>query len=71
MKYSRRHRTDVADANLDGEEQEETVFIDNLPNEDGAIRAMLREVRKAIRAMELQFLAEEDSDPEEDDRQLA
>lgn len=31
---SRRHRTDVAEADLAGDEQEETVFIDNLPNDE-------------------------------------
>ena len=45
---SRRHRTDVEEANLIGDEQEETVFIDNLPNDEHGIRAMLGEVRRNI-----------------------
>jgi len=39
--HSRRHRTEVEEADLAGEEQEETVFIDNLPNEEQDIRSML------------------------------
>mmetsp|Transcript_4252 Transcript_4252/g.5670 ORF Transcript_4252/g.5670 Transcript_4252/m.5670 type:complete len:131 (-) Transcript_4252:917-1309(-) len=31
---TRRHRTEVEEANLMGDEQEETVFIDNLPNDE-------------------------------------
>ena len=30
----RRHRSDVEEANLEGEEQVETLFIDNLPNDE-------------------------------------
>jgi hypothetical protein len=67
-KHSRRHRTEVDEAQLGGEEQEETVFIDNLPNEEAGIRSMLIQVRRAIVEMEKTFLMEEDSDPEEDAR---
>ena len=63
--YSRRHRTEVDEANLEGDEQEETVFIDNLPNEEHEIRAMLREVKRHIAILEKQFFEEEDSEQEE------
>lgn len=45
---SRRHRTDVEEANLMGDEQDETVFIDNLPNDEHGIKSMLAEVRRNI-----------------------
>lgn len=51
-KYSRRHRTEVEEADLQGDEQEETIFIDNLPNEEHEIRCMLREVKKQIVILE-------------------
>ena len=68
---SRRHRTDVEEANLMGDEQEETVFIDNLPNDAQGITSMLLEVKRNILLLERQFLMEEDSDAEEDERLLA
>jgi len=68
---SRRHRTDVDEANLMGDEQEETVFIDNLPNDAQGITSMLLEVKRNILMLERQFLMEEDSDAEEDERLLA
>ena len=49
---SRRHRTDVDEANLMGDEQEETVFIDNLPNDEQGIKSMLMEVRRNIMTLE-------------------
>ena len=49
---------------------EETVFIDNLPNDEHGIRSMLNEVRRNIMQLEKQFLMEEDSDAEEDERLL-
>jgi len=55
---------------LEGDEQEETVFIDNLPNDEHGIRSMLAEVRRNIMQLEKQFLMEEDSDAEEDERLL-
>ena len=39
--WSRKHRTEISDAKLEGDEQEETVFIDNLPNDEIQIKAML------------------------------
>ena len=68
---SRRHRTEVEEAKLDGDEQEETVFIDNLPNDEQGIRSMLGEVRRNIIKLEKVFLMEEDSDAEEDEKLLA
>ena len=65
---TRRHRTDVDDANLIGDEQEETVFIDNLPNDEQGIKSMLIEVRRNIITLEKQFLMEEDSDAEDDEK---
>ena len=67
---SRRHRTDVDEANLIGDEQEETVFIDNLPNDEQGIKSMLAEVKRNIMTLEKQFLMEEDSDAEEDEKLL-
>ena len=54
-----------------GDEQEETVFIDNLPNDAQGITSMLLEVKRNILMLEKQFLMEEDSDAEEDERLLA
>ena len=65
---TRRHRTDVDEANLVGDEQEETVFIDNLPNDEQGIKSMLIEVRRNIITLEKQFLMEEDSDAEDDEK---
>jgi len=31
--FLKKKRTEVADANLEGDEQEDTIFIDNLPND--------------------------------------
>jgi hypothetical protein len=50
--YERAHRTEVPEADLDADEQEETVFIDNLPDTEHGIRAMLREVRCHIYKLE-------------------
>ena len=66
--YSRRHRTDIEDAQLEGDEQEETVFIDNLPNDEIAIKAMLGQVAKHIALLEKKFFDEENSDVEEDEK---
>jgi hypothetical protein len=47
-------------------EEDETVFIDNLPNDEFEIRRMLKEVKKHIKALEKQFFEEEDSEKEEE-----
>lgn len=47
-------RNKAEDANL-GEEEEDTVFIDNLPNDENEIRRMLKEVKKHIKDLEKQF----------------
>ena len=44
---------------------DETVFIDNLPKEETAIRVMLKDVNKNIRILEKNFFEEEDSEEEE------
>ena len=49
---TRRHRTEVDEANLVGDEQEETVFIDNLPNDEQGIMSMINEVRRNIILLE-------------------
>ena len=67
--WSRKHRTEVQDANLEGDEQEETVFIDNLPNDEIQIKAMLGQVAKHIAALEKRFFEEENSDYEEEEKQ--
>ena len=46
--------------------EEDTVFIDNLPNDEFEIRRMLKEVRKQIKQLEKQFFEEEDSEKEEE-----
>lgn len=45
---TRRHRADVDEAKLEGDEQVETLFIDNLPNNEHDILVMLRECKKYI-----------------------
>lgn len=50
--FTRRHRTEVDEAHLSGDEQQETVFIDNLPNDEQSIRSKLNEVRKIIKDLE-------------------
>jgi uncharacterized membrane protein (DUF106 family) len=50
---------------------DETVFIDNLPNDDFEIRRMLKEVKKHIKALEKQFFEEEDSEKEEELKQIS
>lgn len=62
---SRRHRTEVDEANLSGDEQEETVFIDNLPNDEIGLKKMLKDVKKNIIELEKQFFIDEDSESED------
>jgi len=50
-KQLRKGRNKADDAEL-GEEEEETVFIDNLPADENEIKKMLREVKKHIKALE-------------------
>ena len=52
----------------EGDEQEETVFIDNLPNDEIAIKAMLVQVAKHIAQLEKRFFEEENSDVDEEDK---
>eukprot|EP00347_Sterkiella_histriomuscorum_P014782 403359546 len=54
----------------DAVEEEETVFIDNLPNDEFEIRRMLKEVKKHIKSLEKQFFEEEDSEKEEELKQI-
>ena len=46
------------------------MFIDNLPNDEHGIKSMLAEVRRNIVQLEKQFLMEEDSDAEADEKLL-
>ena len=66
--FSRKHRTEIEDAQLENDEQEETVFIDNLPNDEMNIKLMLNQVKRHIATLEQQFFDEENSDPEEEDK---
>jgi len=48
---------------VEGEvDEKDTITIDNLPNEEGQILTMLKDVRRHIRQLEKQFFEEEDSD---------
>lgn len=51
-------------------EGDQTVFIDNLPNDDFEIRRMLKDVRRHIKQLEKQFFEEEDSEKEEELKQI-
>lgn len=46
------------------------MFIDNLPNDEFEIRRMLKEVKKHIKQLEKQFFEEEDSEKEEELKQI-
>lgn len=60
-----RNKAEEADLGEDGDE-EDTVFIDNLPHDEFEIKRMLREVKKHIKSLEKQFFEEEDSEKEEE-----
>ena len=62
-------RNKADDAEL-GEDEEDTVFIDNLPQDEAEIKRMLREVKKHIKELEKQFFEEEDSEQEEELKNL-
>lgn len=64
---------DEEDDGADGEDittagaiDDQTVFIDNLPNDEFEIRRMVKEVKKHIKALEKQFFEEEDSEKEDE-----
>ena len=67
--WTRKHRTEISEANLEGDEEEATVFIDNLPNDEINIKAMIRQVKYHVKELEKQFFEEEDSDNEEEEKQ--
>ena len=50
---------------------DETVFIDNLPNDEFDIRRMLKDVRKHIKQLEKQFFEEEDSEKEDELKKIS
>ena len=50
---------------------DETVFIDNLPNDEFDIRRMLKEVKKHIKQLEKQFFEEEDSEKEDELKKIS
>ena len=53
---------------IDGPAQgKDTLWVDNLPNDELGLRSMLAEVRRQIQILERQFLIEEDSDAEADE----
>jgi hypothetical protein len=54
-----------------GKKGDETVFIDNLPNDEFEIRNMLKDVRKQIKILERNFFEEEDSEKEEELKQIS
>lgn len=56
----------VQEADLGLEDDEDTIFIDNLPNEEFEIKDMLKEVDRLVRKFELKFFEEEDSDVEDE-----
>ena len=71
---ARKHRSEVSKANLDDPTREasqpgvqeqqpdqegDTIYIDNLPNDPQEVKSMLREVRKHIIDLERQFFGEE------------
>ena len=64
-KKLKKGRNKAEDAEL-GEEEEDTVFIDNLPQDESEIKRMLREVKKHIKNLEKQFFEEEDSEQDEE-----
>jgi 16S rRNA G966 N2-methylase RsmD len=47
-------------------DESNTIFIDNLPQEDHEIRRMLKDVKRHIKELEKQFFIEEDSEQEEE-----
>lgn len=67
VKQIKKGRNRAQDADL-GDQEEETVFIDNLPSNEMDIRVMLKEVKKHIKILERQFFEEEDSDLEEEQK---
>lgn len=69
--HSRRHRTEVDEAELEGDERDETVFIDNLPNDEHGLKAMLKRVRNHIQELEKQFFIDENSDEDEETKNTA
>ena len=65
---------DDPDEDEDGVQQvpgDETVFIDNLPNDEFDIRRMLKDVRKHIKQLEKQFFEEEDSEKEDELKKIS
>ena len=64
-KVRAKHGVKAEDQPESDEVLDETVFIDNLPKEETAIRVMLKDVNKNIRILEKNFFEEEDSEEEE------
>jgi len=65
-----RNRVQEADLGAEEDEDQNTIFIDSLPNDEFGIRTMLAEVNRFIALSERQFFIEEDSDKEEDLKQI-
>ena len=64
--YSRRHRSECDEANLENDEQGGlTIYIDNLPQSADQIAEMIIEVARRIQEEEERWLLQEQSDDEE------
>ena len=68
--YSRRHRSEVDEANLQGDaEGGLTIYIDNLPNDMESLRDMIQTAKKHIIEEEDSWFKLEQSDEEEELKQ--
>lgn len=63
------NNTVVAEDEIENTGCEDTVFIDNLPKDDWALKLMIKDVNWHIRDLEKKFFEEEDSEVEEDLKQ--
>ena len=64
-KFAKKGRNKCECAELGEEEDEDAVFIDNLPNDEFEIRKLLKEVMKHAKLLEKQFFEDEDSERED------
>eukprot|EP00347_Sterkiella_histriomuscorum_P000277 403376498 len=67
----RTREENILDADLgDEKDDEDTIFIDNLPSDEFSIRRQLQDVKSYIKQFEMLFFEEEDSDKEEQLKQI-
>lgn len=67
----RRNIGQAADLGEDeGGEDANTVFIDNLPSDEFGMRKMIVEAKRLVRELEIRFFEEEDSDMEDQLKQI-